>query len=204
MKRKELEIILQKIPPVNDPRPELEQYSTPATLASDILFSAFMSGDIEDKVVADLGCGTGIFAIGAAILGAKEVHAFDIDENMLLQAQRNVEILLGEDALAIELKQSDIRDVQGVFDTVLMNPPFGAQNPGADLPFLLKSINTSKKIYTIHQTATLDFLRVRIQEYGGTILNETPANFPIPYQFSFHEKEMKLIDVTILTISGNE
>ena len=35
--------------------------------------------DITDKVVIDYGCGSGILAVAAILLGAKEVHAVDID-----------------------------------------------------------------------------------------------------------------------------
>ena len=212
MKRKELEIKLQSVPAIKDPNPELEQYSTPAKLAADILFSALMSGDIQDKKVADLGCGSGIFAIGAVLLGAGEVHAFDVDENIIVQAKENAEKLLGKGVIVdkekgdegglIRFDVIDVKEVQGEYDTVLMNPPFGAQNPGADLPFLKKAISISRTVYTIHQSNTLEFLKKRIQEYGGTIVDRTSVNFPIPYMFSFHDDEMKLIDVTILKISG--
>lgn len=33
----------------------------------------------EQKVLADIGCGSGILSIGAVLLGAKQVHAVDID-----------------------------------------------------------------------------------------------------------------------------
>ena len=35
--------------------------------------------DLEDKLVVDYGCGSGILAVAAAMLGAKEIYAFDID-----------------------------------------------------------------------------------------------------------------------------
>ena len=40
MKKKELEMILQKIPTFEKPSPELEQYLTPAGIAADIIFTA--------------------------------------------------------------------------------------------------------------------------------------------------------------------
>ena len=64
MKQRQLEILLQQIPKTPTPIPHLEQYMTPATIAADVIFTAYNWGDIQDKFVVDLGCGTGIFAIG--------------------------------------------------------------------------------------------------------------------------------------------
>ena len=69
MKQKELEMLLQKIPEFNSPKPNLEQYLTPAPIAADLLFTAAQYGDIENKIVVDLGCGTGIFSFGAYLCG---------------------------------------------------------------------------------------------------------------------------------------
>ena len=63
---------------------KLEQYPTPANIVSAILFSAQMEhGDITDKTVFDLGCGDGIFALGAALLGARRVVGIDVQSKAL-------------------------------------------------------------------------------------------------------------------------
>ncbi|MEI7648496.1 MAG: methyltransferase, partial [Methanomicrobiales archaeon] len=69
MKLKQLEMTLQKAAGYAKPRPSLEQYMTPAPLAARMLYHALMKGDIEGKNVCDLGSGTGVLAIGAALLG---------------------------------------------------------------------------------------------------------------------------------------
>ena len=67
MKRKELEQRLSKIKDFKNPKFELEQYMSRATIASDILYSAaYDYDDIEDALVVDLGAGTG--ALTAASL----------------------------------------------------------------------------------------------------------------------------------------
>ena len=70
MKQRQLEILLQKVPKPTTPVPQLEQYMTPAPIAADIIFTAYLWGDIENKTVVDLGCGTGIFSVGAVLAGA--------------------------------------------------------------------------------------------------------------------------------------
>ena len=47
--------------------------------------------DVKDKVVIDYGCGSGILAIAAALLGAKKVIGVDIDPQALESTQANAE-----------------------------------------------------------------------------------------------------------------
>lgn len=47
--------------------------------------------DLTDKVVIDYGCGSGILAIAAALLGARQVYAIDIDPQALTATQDNAE-----------------------------------------------------------------------------------------------------------------
>lgn len=49
----------------------------------------FQFGDIEDKAVLDLGCGTGMLGIAAAILGAGAVVGVDVSEIGLAAAAEN-------------------------------------------------------------------------------------------------------------------
>jgi ribosomal protein L11 methyltransferase len=71
--------------------------------------------DFKDKTVLDMGTGTGILAILASILGAKEVTAIDIDEwsyeNSIENTEKNgvsnVKVILG-DASSIPSKKYDI------------------------------------------------------------------------------------------------
>ena len=49
------------------------------------------SHDIKDKIVIDFGCGSGILAVAALLLGAKQVHAIDIDPQALIATKDNAE-----------------------------------------------------------------------------------------------------------------
>ncbi len=49
------------------------------------------SQDIKDKTIIDYGCGSGILAVAALLLGAKEVHCIDIDPQALEASQNNAE-----------------------------------------------------------------------------------------------------------------
>ncbi|HOV89621.1 MAG TPA: 50S ribosomal protein L11 methyltransferase [Syntrophorhabdaceae bacterium] len=72
----------------------------------------------KDKSVIDIGCGSGILAIYAAKLGAKEVFAVDNDMEAVVSARKNAHLNSIED---ISFICSDLNDISGVFDVCLAN-----------------------------------------------------------------------------------
>jgi putative methylase len=120
MRRRELEMTLQSLEGFTAPRPELEQYSTPAVIAADLLFEALARGDVEGKNVLDLGCGTGVLGIGASLLGAKRVLGVDRDPQAIEQARANA-LRVGA---SVEFQEIDVDEMTERMDTVIMNPPF--------------------------------------------------------------------------------
>src|SRR3989344_9409022 len=127
MNKKQLEIILSQLQSAKNPKPTLEQYNIPGDLAADILHFAHLNGDIEGKVVFDFGCGTGRLAIGALLLGAKEVVGIDNDYKVLETAEENLHPIISRKLAvkgSIKFIQSDIRNFSGKCDTVIQNPPF--------------------------------------------------------------------------------
>ena len=114
------------------PSPRAEPYATPAAIAADVLWFAHSEGDIAGRRVADLGCGTGIFAIGAALLGAAAVVGIDSDAAAIAVARENARRLHAK----VRFLLRDVRGFRGHAETVVMNPPFGSQTRHADRPFL--------------------------------------------------------------------
>ncbi|MCK4902906.1 MAG: methyltransferase [Thermoplasmatales archaeon] len=198
MKQKELEIILQKVPIYEQPNPYIEQYMTPANIAADIIFTAYGFGDIQDKKVIDLGCGTGIFSFGAKYANAKKVIGIDIDEECIKIAKNYAE-KNNED---IQFIIKDVKDLDIKCNTVIMNPPFGAQksNRWADRRFIEKGFEIAKVIYSLHLTKTLDFIEKMILALGGEINFYKKYDFSIKHSFSFHSKKALKFDVTLLKI----
>lgn len=71
LKLKHLVEYLEEIKTFENPKEEYEQYQTNASIAGEMLH--YISNNIEDfhmKNVLDLGCGTGILGIAAALCGA--------------------------------------------------------------------------------------------------------------------------------------
>ena len=125
-RKKHLEMKIQSIPSHPKPKVELEQYATPANIASDLLWNALSLGDIEDKNVLDLGCGCGIFSMGSALLGAKSTIGVDIDSDSINLARETTNKFNLEN---IKFIVSDVYDLTNDLDvnTIFQNPPFGSQ-----------------------------------------------------------------------------
>jgi putative methylase len=202
VKRKELEIKLQNVPLPTKATPNLEQYMTPARIAADIIFTAHQFGDIENKIIMDLGCGSGIFSVGAALTGAKKVIGIDLDEDMIKTARDYAE----KNNINIEFSVKEISDVETRCDTVIMNPPFGAQksNHKADRKFIEKGFEISSVIYSLHLKKTVPFLEKMIASLGGTISYSKDYVFPIKWMFDFHQRNVVYYDVTLLRIKTNK
>lgn len=196
MKKKELERMLQSVPPHRSPRPSLEQYCTPATIAADVLFTALAFGDIEGCRVVDLGCGTGVFAIGASLLGAALVRGVDIDPDATADAKEAASRLGAE----VEFTVGDVKGFQGEADTVVMNPPFGAQRKKADRPFLEAAVRIAPVVYSLHNASTVPFLEKMVASLDREISFQKSYKFRIPHLFEFHDKQKKEIDVVLLRI----
>ncbi len=180
--------MLEKIRPIAEPNVKLEQYPTPSPIASEILFSALMEGHVDGKSVLDLGCGSGIFTLGSAWLGANKVTGVDIDPEAIATVRENI-IDTGVPG-EIELYLLDVNDFHpdGTYDTCIMNPPFGAQKKGADRPFLEKAMELCNTIYSLHMSDTSDFIRKFAEKRSWRIEYSNEYRFPIPHMFFFHTK----------------
>ena len=200
MKLKRLEMTLQRVAGYSSPRPALEQYQTPAPLAARLLYHALMKGDIEGKVVCDLGSGTGVLAIGAALLGAASVKGVDVDEKAVDIAYANAELLDADVKFIVaDVKDQTLPEVLGLCDTVIMNPPFGAQKVHADRPFIDLAISVAPVIYSIFNAGSTQFIktyttgRAEIDERVGGL-------FAMKRTFSFHTQDIQEIGVEILRL----
>jgi len=188
--KKALEIMLSACREFEKPVPELEQYATPSNIAAELLWTAFMDGNIGKKKVFDLGCGTGILGIGAALLGAKSVSGFDIDKNALKIAEENLKVLKEAEIPAGKMKfvAIDIRHIEERCDTVVMNPPFGVQTEHADKVFLEKAFRITKAVYSVHKGGSDKFLLSFANATNWSAIKLGESRFVIKKSMEFHEK----------------
>jgi putative methylase len=201
VRRLDLEKALAQIEPHPSPKANLEQYTIPTNIAAELLFiAAYVHGDIAEKIVADLGCGTGRLAIGAVLLGAAEAVGVDIDRAAVKIAKDNAEKL--------NLKEKtnwvagDIDVLHGNFHTVLQNPPFGVQKRRADRKFLLKALELASRVYSLHKGGESNraFIKRFIEGHGGKVTGIFPMKLNIPKLFKFHTERKHEVKVDLYRI----
>ncbi len=189
--KKELAIILSKLKDFEVPDAKLEQYSTQSEIAADILWEAYMDGDIHNKVILDAACGQGIFGIGALLLGAKKVYFVDLDEKILKIAKENIKEIKKAYNLGKSIfKQDDISNFKTKVDTVIQNPPFGVQKKHADKIFLQKAMEISEKIYSIHKIESEEFIKALSGENNFLLNKIIPLIFSIKQTQKYHRRPL--------------
>ncbi len=182
-----LAIILSRLKKFASPSAITEQYSTESEIAAEVLWFAYMNGDIKDKAVADLGCGTGILGIGCLLLGAKKVYFVDSDYEALEMAEENAGQLGLKNAYFEKLDVS--RFIRKV-DTVVQNPPFGVKMIHADRIFLEKAFEISKIIYSFHKIETRPFIENFSKMNGFKPTHFFQFDFSLRATLNYHRKKV--------------
>ena len=194
--KRQLEIQLGKLKILQTPQLRLEQYPVSAKVAAELLYMAgFEHHDLQGETI-DLGTGTGRLAIGAAMMGSKQVVGVDIDERSITLARENA-IAAG---VRVKWVVSDIKEVVGAYDTVIMNPPYGTRSPHADVQFLERAFELAPVSYSIHKSSTREFLRRVIERKNRRTDAVRSMSLDIPHLFPFHQKKWEKVDVDLYRI----
>ncbi|MFO8016883.1 MAG: METTL5 family protein [Candidatus Woesearchaeota archaeon] len=189
-----LAVELSKLDTFEKPELSTEQYPMDSEIGAEVLWDAYFRGDIENKVIADLGCGTGLLGIGALMLGARLVYFVDSDSNAISAAKKNLEQFSISKESAVFMEK-DINDFDERADTVMQNPPFGTKTKHADREFLMKAFSTSDIIYTFHKATSKNFIEKITEDNGFSISNYYEFNFPIKASQLFHKRRIHRIKV---------
>jgi len=202
MKLKQLEQHLQEVEGFENPKILLEQYPTRPHIAACMVHTmAYTFDDIEDKFIADLGCGCGVLAIGSVMLGAGAVTGIDLDQDALEQFQGNISDFEIDN---IDLINMDIESLNegwaNKFDTVIMNPPFGTKhNKGLDLKFLQTGIKmASGAVYSLHKTSTREHVVKKAAEWGADAQVLAELRYDLPNTYKHHKKSSVDINVDFI------
>ncbi len=186
-----------------DPDVSLEQYRTPPELAAHLVHTADLQGDVEDRTVLDLGCGTGMLALGAALRGPTHVVGLDVDPAPLRTARDNERKVAT--ATDVEWVRADATRASLCPDgetTVVMNPPFGAQsgNEHADRAFLATTAEIADVSYSIHNAGSDEFVESFAADNGGEVTHAFRAEFDLPHQYDHHTEARRTIDAEVFRI----
>lgn len=194
MKLKELESCLQQVDAFEEPKLFLEQYPTSPHIAACMIYTIHNTfDDIENKLVADLGCGCGVLSIGAAMLDAGLCVGFDIDDDALATFKMNTEEL---ELTNTDIIQCDVCNLKTAaltkrFDTVIMNPPFGTKhNKGMDMLFLKTALNMARtSVYSLHKTATREHIQKKASDWKVKMEVVAELRYDLPASYKFHKKK---------------
>ena len=210
MKLKNIISDLESLETFSSPKDYLEQYQTPASIAGEMIHYISNNYSIQNYSIADLGCGTGILGIAAALCGCKNVFLFDIDEEALEIAKNNVESLeLNDNIQIIKTDVNQLRlckKLNKYFDLVITNPPFGIRSEnGADVEFLkTASYLCNNTIFSLHKFSTVNFLKKFYNKNGISDIKSFKIEYNLPKTYKFQKKKEKNIDVVCLEAKIND
>ena len=190
--KNELRQILSQVSDFEDPRIKLEQYITPPALAADLVYTAYMQGDIEEKEVVDLGTGTGILAIGASKIDGK-VTAVEKDSDALEIARENAESARTD----IKFVEEDVEKVSESFDTVVMNPPFSVHSD-IGLSFWEKAVEISDAVYGISPRGARDSIKSLVRSSNHKLEGVQEYDIVLPASYGFHTEEGRETPVDLI------
>jgi len=193
-----LAIELSRLLVFKDADIRLEQYPTDSEVAADVLWFAYMKGDIKEAKIADLGAGTGILGIGALMLGSKSVYFVEKDRNAINLLKQNLAELENH-----EIIEKDIEDFNEVVDVVIQNPPFGTKNKHLDQMFLIKAFSSANIVYSFHKTATKEYINKVAKKNDFSITDFIDFKFPLKQTHRMHKRKIHRIDVSCLRFEKN-
>jgi predicted RNA methylase len=210
MKLKNIISSLESLETFSSPKDYLEQYQTPPSIAGEMIHYISNNYSLNNYSIADLGCGTGILGISAALCGCKNVFLFDIDEEALDIAKNNIEQLELEDN--IQIIQMDVNQLRQCnklnkyFDLVITNPPFGIRSEnGADIEFLkTASYICNNTIFSLHKFSTINFLKKFYNKNGINDIKSFKIEYNLPKTYKFQKKKEKNIDVVCFEAKIND
>ena len=185
------------------PSAALEQYPTPPNLAAHVVHLADLHGDVDGRTVVDLGTGTGMLALAAALRGPARVLGLELDRDALSTATEN-ERRVAASAPVHWLQGDATRPPLDVPDpvTVVMNPPFGAQdgNRNADRGFLATASRLAAVSYSVHNAGSREFVEAFAADNGGEVTHAFAADFAVEAQFDHHTDDAREIDTEVYRI----
>jgi ribosomal protein L11 methyltransferase len=138
-----------------------------------MMLEAILKSDMQNKIVLDMGCGTGILGILASMKGASEITAIDIDEwsvkgtheNASRNNIKNLKVKQG-DASLLGAKKYDFI-FANIHKNVLMN----------DLPAYSKSLNKNGLLFISgFYTEDIADLKAKAKEVGLKDIGFTKKN----------------------------
>src|SRR6266516_7447320 len=132
----------------------------------------------------------------AGLMSPAHVVGVDVDARALELAREN-----GMTAgVKVKWVHSTIDELDGTYDTVIMNPPYGTRTIHADTRFLDKAFQLAPITYSIHKASTRTFLARYVHKSNRRIAEARTMSLKIPHLYTFHTRRWKSIEVDLCRI----
>ncbi|MCX8185065.1 MAG: METTL5 family protein [Sulfolobales archaeon] len=200
---RDLEIVLEQLHDFSNSVERLEQYRTPGDVAATLLWDAYLRGDLDRPLIVDLGCGTGVLTFGSLLLKGNSAVCLDIDWRALEVARDNLREFRGAyDLVAAEVENLPLRPL-GDRCVVVMNPPFGVKNRGADLRFLRRALSVCSTVYSIHKYSpeSLKIISELASEMGFTLAVVAETTMTLKQRLRHHRKRVHRFEVFLIRLT---
>ena len=189
----------RKIDSFANPKISLEQYSLPNDLIAFLLI--LTQKDLYHKKVVDFGCGTGRFSLPIKKFFCDRVLGVDSDPTVINQLQATMKSL----GMRIDILNSFIEFLEpsnwsSIFETTIMNPPFGTQRRGIDQVFLKKALEFSDTVLSIHKSnqESRKIWKRNASLYSKEMEVLATIDFPLEKTFFFHRDEKRDVKIDLI------
>lgn len=103
------------------------------------------------------------------------------------------------DFVLCDIKNIEKSTLPKKFDTIVMNPPFGTREKGADLIFLKAALNmASKAVYSFHKTSTRRHVMTFAKKMGIFCKVIAELRFDLPASYKFHKQSSVDVEVDLI------
>lgn len=127
---------------------------------------------------------------------------FDIDPTAISLSVENASdhgLLNSCDFILCDVTNIDKCVQHKAFDTVIMNPPFGTRDKGADVKFLKTALNlASSAVYSLHKTSTRKHIMTVANKLGICSKVIAELRFDLPASYKFHKQNSVDIQVDLI------
>lgn len=130
---------------------------------------------------------------------------FDIDPSAIALSSKNAadrDISDRCDFILCDVKNISESVCFNKFDTVIMNPPFGTRDKGADLMFIKTALNmASNAVYSLHKTSTRKYILRIAKKFGVYCKVIGEVRFNLEQSYKFHKQDSVDIQVDLVRFS---
>ncbi|MDA0715216.1 MAG: methyltransferase [archaeon] len=174
----------------------LEQYQTEGALAARWLTVIEQQYQIDDVIVADLGCGNGILGIGCLLLGAEHVTFIESDVNAIEILHNNLKDIPSERYTIVHQSIDEGTVLPSNIQMVIMNPPWGVQKSMADRAFFNTALSCMASSVHVLHSSEAQHIQTLAQDMGWSCQKLFNDQFRLPAIYQHHQSRQQSTSIS--------